>query len=629
MKLDPTSNPGQYQSITRLGEPLIINAGAGTGKTHTLTTKVAWMMGAGPGVDADPALESVHDPALESIGQLLAITFTNKAASELTGRIRSTLRAEGLHEQALMVDGAWISTIHGMCSRILKAHALELGIDPGFRIANNTDEDAMYAAAFDDLLAAHSDDDAMTELFDEFSGSSQLLMLLRSIIGKGIASSAGLGALEAGPDPLGPWVLLSQLRERLEESISRYAVIPKPGKTVQANIEQLHVAIGKLDDIQQRAPQDFDGSQEGFPELLESLLKISGRVGNNPDAQQATRDVKEVAALTLAELRLRSNHYVLLLMKQLACELVEYVDKHKREHHLLGNDDLLIKLSEVLIRHPEIADEYRERFRLIMVDEFQDTSQIQVDMIMRLLGDDAQICTVGDAQQSIYRFRNADVHVFQDFIGRFKDHQVELSLNYRSHEDILAFSNRIFGQPGVFDGYFLALEPGRPGMDADRFVNRPRIQLIATSTPGKPSVSGQERRRYRAAAIAERFDAMRREEGFEDGDFALLLRAMTEVDIYVEALVAKGFKILVAGGSTFWTSPECQLVGHLLRLLADPYDDRSFYSVFSSQLLKLSAGELAQLKWDAEGRKRPFFDGLVRLDEQDMGPRLAAVRRLL
>ena len=108
---------GQQACIRTLDRSLVVAAGAGSGKTFTLTQRIAY------------ALES---GALDDIERVCAITFTNKAAGELKARIKAELRARGLADQALKVDDAWISTIHGMCARILRAHALELDLDPAF-----------------------------------------------------------------------------------------------------------------------------------------------------------------------------------------------------------------------------------------------------------------------------------------------------------------------------------------------------------------------------------------------------------------------------------------------------------------------------------------------------------------
>lgn len=123
-----TLMPQQLQVVKTLDRPLFVSAGAGSGKTFTLTRRIVY------------ALSPESGPFVEHLDQVLAITFTKDAAAEIRDRVRRALIEEGMDEEALTVDDAWISTIHGMCSRILRAHALELGIDPEFTVLTDTDE---------------------------------------------------------------------------------------------------------------------------------------------------------------------------------------------------------------------------------------------------------------------------------------------------------------------------------------------------------------------------------------------------------------------------------------------------------------------------------------------------------
>ena len=135
MNLD-TCTPGQKTIITTLDKPLMVSAGAGSGKTFTLTQRIAY------------AFETGY---LDSIDQILAITFTRKAASELKTRIKKQLLSMGLTDEALRIDDAWISTIHGMCSRILKEHALELGLDPAFELLSDVEQKTLLETALNQV----------------------------------------------------------------------------------------------------------------------------------------------------------------------------------------------------------------------------------------------------------------------------------------------------------------------------------------------------------------------------------------------------------------------------------------------------------------------------------------------
>ena len=133
---------GQAACVNTLDAPLAVSAGAGSGKTYTLTRRIVH------------ALESGF---IDDIGQVLAITFTSKAAGEIKSRVKGALRAGGMTEQALKVDDAWVSTIHGMCSRILRAHALELGIDSAFIVADEATVKTLLDASLEEVLGGRDD----------------------------------------------------------------------------------------------------------------------------------------------------------------------------------------------------------------------------------------------------------------------------------------------------------------------------------------------------------------------------------------------------------------------------------------------------------------------------------------
>ena len=145
-----TLMPQQLQVVKTLDRPLFVSAGAGSGKTFTLTRRIVY------------ALSPESGPFVEHLDQVLAITFTKDAAAEIRDRVRRALIDEGMDEEALTVDDAWISTIHGMCSRILRAHALELGIDPEFTVLTDTDE--LMDQAVEHVLARATAPDAAPEL---------------------------------------------------------------------------------------------------------------------------------------------------------------------------------------------------------------------------------------------------------------------------------------------------------------------------------------------------------------------------------------------------------------------------------------------------------------------------------
>ena len=154
-----TFKPGQLACVTTLDAPVAVSAGAGSGKTFTLTQRIAWALMKGSAKDGGSYLDSIDE--------VLAITFTDKAAGEIKARVKGVLRAEGMASEALKVDAAWISTIHGMCSRILHSHAVQLGLDPSFGVIDEAQAERLMDEAVEEALSG-------TNEFVEPSGTDAL-----------------------------------------------------------------------------------------------------------------------------------------------------------------------------------------------------------------------------------------------------------------------------------------------------------------------------------------------------------------------------------------------------------------------------------------------------------------------
>lgn len=240
MNLDRCT-PGQREIVTTLDAPLMVAAGAGSGKTFTLTQRVAHALAPAGG----------GEPFLSSIDEVLAITFTKKAAAELKGRIKGLLAREGLRDEALAVDGAWISTIHGMAARILREHALELGLDPAFEVIPEADAELLRAQAVDAVLsrARESSDPLLRDLLasglplsDEGRGASVTGQVLR-VLSRVEAMPAGFDGVVLAKPKARPAELMRALYELGRDFQATAAAWAKPTKTEAQVVESLERAL--------------------------------------------------------------------------------------------------------------------------------------------------------------------------------------------------------------------------------------------------------------------------------------------------------------------------------------------------------------------------------------------------
>ena len=623
------ATPQQRSVITTLDKPLMVAAGAGSGKTFTLTQRVVYALL--PGVASDNAY-------LGSIDEVLATTFTKKAANELKYRIKKLLLSEGLVNDALKVDKAWISTIHGICTKILKENAFELGIDPSFKVVEEKDEIYFLDQAFEEIVfqVRESDDKRILSLLETYpviqkasnNNAIDLYGMTRQIISKALATKEGFDSVVICSEEVD---FGSALRRMVEFGEMYFEVEKTWTKSYNAdpvNHTSFESAIKLAHNYFDACPVCSLGSESFDPESFLRVFYSFPKLPLNYHKTESKEFVEEYL-YTYAELSAQVNQAIGGYFARILVDFAQLVYERYfslKGSSLLDNTDLLRMTAQALEDHPEIAKAYRRRFSMIMIDEFQDTDQLQVELLSSLLRDDASnICTVGDAQQSIYRFRGADVSVFHEFRKSIKQTYPEAQLvslpdNFRSHRDILSFVDFIFSHPRFFGEEFLSLSPRsfinneEDAVFADRA--RIRMQLVIAQKDAKI----EDARRYSAAKIAQHFAELRAE-GVPPEDMVVLFGGMTNAGIYADALRAEGFESIVTGGSIFTGAIEVDLVADLLHICVNPHDALSLYKVLTSDLFTFSDATLLALAstWENNRAKRQDLAwGFLYSDEEKL-----------
>ena len=585
---DARYTPGQEKTIKTLDKPLFVAAGAGSGKTFTLTQRIVWALKEGSGAD--------RKPYLNSLDQALIITFTNAAATEIKERVREALEKEGLHSAALQVDDAWISTIHGMCSRILKIHALDLGLDPEFEIINDMTRNQLVNISIEEVLRELSQDESYAEFLSTYAGNRDALKSrIETLISYAQSSPVGMDAISFVGDSSDLEVLKAELESLCGalEALRAAIAATKPDEAEQLQSVQSELS-SKLQQHLVLSLTDFD---QAFWEALGKAVK----------AIRSSKEIKNVKDEAAYQLKLCSSLFGLIQDMsegQRLKDVTEQVYKLFKQKKLavggLDNDDLLHLTAKVFEDHPEIAAVYTDKFKLVMVDEFQDTDQQQVQMIKSLSGKDAQyLTTVGDAQQSIYRFRGADVDVFfrrQAEVS--EDLQPRLVDNFRSHNEILRFVAKVCSADGMIAN-FMDLSAGREEPATPFIAHSPRVYFEVTkfeksgnSKPGDDVTRSQ----LVAYQLADRINTLMQDENIQAKDVAILMKSVKKAQPYIEALRTFGIESVVSGASTFGEQPEVELIGSLLQALANMYDSyEGLFPVLSSEIFSLDASDLLLL----------------------------------
>lgn len=422
MNLLENLNDRQLAAVTLPNQSSLILAGAGSGKTRVLTTRIAWLIQTGQ--------VSPHG--------LLAVTFTNKAAKEMTTRLGAML--------PINVRGMWIGTFHGLCNRMLRAHHRDAGLPATFQILDSADQ----LGAIKRLLKAGSID-------DERYPPRNLQNFINS------AKEAGLRA-----------------------------------KDVEVN----------------------DDYNRKFVELYALY-----------DAQCNREGVVDFA-------------------------------------------ELLLRCYELLDRNEILRHHYQGRFRHILVDEFQDTNKLQYKWLKMLAGGNSAIFAVGDDDQSIYRFRGANVGNMADFEREFKVRNlIKLEQNYRSGGNILNAANAL-----------IANNAGRLGKN-----------LWTQAGDGEPvRIHEAQTDGYEAAWLVDEVKGLIAE-GHARAEIAVLYRSNAQSRVLEHALFNSAIPYRVYGGLRFFERAEVKHALAYLRLIENPADDTAFLRVVNFPPRGIGARTLEQL----------------------------------
>jgi DNA helicase II / ATP-dependent DNA helicase PcrA len=438
-------NPSQYDAVTHAAGPLLVVAGAGSGKTRVLTARIAHLIRA----------EGV------SPFEILAITFTNKAAAEMKQRVAALVGS--------VAQKMWVSTFHSACVRILRRDADKLGFPSSFTIYDQADAVRLVTYVLRDL-------NLDTKRF--------------------------------------------------------------PPRSVHASI-----SAAKNDGLDARAYADR--AQVIFEKRIAEVF----------------------------------SEYQARLLKAGAMDF----------------DDLLLNTVKLFREHPDVLGHYQRRFRHVLVDEYQDTNQVQNDIVVALASDHRNVCVVGDSDQSIYAFRGADIRNILEFEDAFPDATVVLlEQNYRSTQTILDAANAVI---------------------ANNFGRKPKELWTDQG-------EGARIRRYHADDEADEaqwvaHEIARLHDAGEArwGDIAVFYRTNAQSRVLEERLMRVGIPYVVIGGTRFYDRREVKDALAYLKAVVNPVDEVSVKRVINVPKRGIGDSTIGKLDAYANAHGIAFVDALRRSDQ--------------
>lgn len=438
-------NERQRAAVTHTDGPLLVIAGAGSGKTRVLTYRIAYLLESGK--------------ALPS--QILAVTFTNKAASEMKERLRQLVGP--------IAETLWVGTFHATCVQILRRHADRIGYKRHFVIFDTSDQ-------------------------------------------------------------------LAAVRETLKE----------------LNVDQRN--------FEPRA-------------VLSTISAAKNELVDWATYQERAGDFWE---------RNVGRFY-------------EHYQKKLESNHAMDFDDLLVQTVRLFKEHPDVLEEYQRRFRYVLIDEYQDTNRAQYVLVNLICAGHRNLCVVGDADQSIYRFRGADIRNILDFERDYRDARVvKLEQNYRSTKRILEAANAV-------------IENNLDRPDKTLYTDNPEGELI--------QFFRADDERGEAAFVAEEIERLRREEGLSYQDMTILYRTHAQSRTFEEEFIRRGTPYRIVSGVRFYERKEIKDLLAYLRLVANTDDELSLRRIINVPKRGIGDTTVGRIQQFADQEGITLFEAMRRVDE--------------
>ncbi len=662
--------------------PLVLEAGAGTGKTTALVTRVVvWCLGPGwergtralaEGRGAAPSPESVAARVLQRV---VAITFTDAAAAKMGEEIAAALlrvergdlpgwlpesalphdpSARALRARALRgaLDHLAAQTIHAWCRRLLAAHPLEAGLHPRLEIdADQRRQEEIVREVLEERLGAAYSVPGSAELGLAARGQGPLELELELLA----LLDAGLGAADLARDPLAA-DRLEALRLRLGERLEAFFAAGGGSLRQATRARKSLATVEGLERLRER----LHGSHwpgvaalDAFVAELDAVFpkKLGGRLAEwaggafgsaEEEAIGRERDdvVREAAALAPLLAHLRGiDAEQLALARRVLHPLLDEVERRMRARGVISFSALLSGAQELLRGHRRVAAQVRRGIDQLLVDEFQDTDRRQCDILraVALVGpEDSRpgLFLVGDPKQSIYGWRSADLAAYDAFVDEVlaAGGGVErLSVNFRSVPAVLDEVERAIApvmqrEPGLQPGFEpLAPSPAHERDPGHREGGRAPVEYWAAASwdaaAGQAVVTrAVEGSRLEARALARDLVALR-ESGVAWGSIGVLFRGRADFELYLSELRAAHVPYAVEGDRSYYQRREVIEAAALVRSVLDPNDHLALVTVLRSALVGVPDAALLPL-W-----QQGFAGKLGRLGGP--GPTMATLGSLL
>lgn len=614
--------PDQKTAAHSLDRHLSVTAGPGAGKTTVLVERY---------------LEILRTQKV-SVDNIVAITFTNRAANEMRERVRreidELLRAgTGAERQRWLqhkraLEGAVITTIHGFCSRVLHEFPVEANIDPQFLLLDEHQAAMMLDAVVEEALteAIHHGKEkivqmtqgigrgalarALADLYVRYRGEGLMISEIEARTARNHAPqreyASALAELDARmADLLSARGLSRQAEEKRVKAAPEWPALR--AILAQSPTEQtVALYCQSIEDFWEARPK------KGSAPAVEQIDELLWGSNSKPDDRLRGR----VPALGFD---LLARDYALALLK-LLLEIERRLEAEKHRLSVLDFDDLQLRTLRLMTEHPETLVRVTQRYRFFLVDEFQDTNSLQRELMKKIaLVRGTNLFIVGDRKQSIYGFRGADVDVFREMTEAIETAggaQQSLQRNFRSQQPLVEAFNFLFARvfraraevspEELVELGYVSHEPS--AAERGTVSDPPLVELLVCVLPDSRKSTAELEggdeddhsqpgaRESDAAQLVARIQSLVEQPGPDYGDVAILFRALTGVWVYESALRRAGVPYLTVQGKGFYQREEITDLIQLLRFLDNTTDELALAAVLRSPLCGISDNALFALR---------------------------------
>jgi ATP-dependent helicase/nuclease subunit A len=608
---------------TSLNESLIVEASAGTGKTTELVHRIVAVLKSGGA--------KIHN--------IVAVTFTQKAAGELKLKLREELDQERHGEPAVeealkYLEEASIGTIHAFCAQILRERPVEARVDPAFEELNEQESARLYQAAFRAWLEKRLDSDSpgLRRAFarlawrDSWDTSPPIEQLQWA--GRKLVEWRDYPA-EWQRDPFPRDEEIRTIVTRVRELAEMSAKPRRVTDYLYKGLAPVRMLAGWIDRADARA-RDYDALESLVLKLGRDLRRDS-RKGSGPYGDVSREDLvtrRDDLSRWIEEFRRRADADLAAALREEMRGVVDEYNTRKQRAGKLDFVDLLIHVRDMIVKDADVRRYLQNRFTHLFIDEFQDTDPLQSEILLLLAADDAaesnwerarpkpgKLFLVGDPKQSIYKFRRADMVQYRQIRERLRECGVgfvRLTTSFRSVRNIQQFVNSSFETEMTGDA-----ESGQADwspLEEDRAdaAGRPSVIALPVPRPYKSRIAKEAINRSLPDAIAAFVAWLVNDSGwdFQARDVAVLFRRRTQAgnDLtrdYARALEARGVAHLLAGSKSFHRREEIETMRSALTAIEWPDDELHVFATLKGSLFAF-ADEILLRYRHAHGRLHPF-----------------------